>query len=122
MPEEVRVLIDVAIYGKLSRLLGGKFVATEKITLPASARVKDLYALIGIEPEETTYVFINAVLSDMPGLNVALEDDLHDGDHIGIFSQGYVWPYQYRDGSVYSERLQAALAERDALHHHLTRK
>ena len=116
------MLIDVALYGKLSRLLGGKFVATKKIQLPEGAKIKDLYTRIGIIPEETTYVFVNAVLSDMPGMNVALEDDLHDGDHVGVFSQGYVWPYQYRDGSVFSERLQAALAERDALHHHLTRE
>ncbi len=111
------MIVDVAIYGKLSKLLGGKFIATKKISLPEASKIKDLYDSIGIQAEETTYVFVNAVLSDMPGMTVALEDDLHDGDHIGIFSKGYVWPYQYRDGSVFSERLQAALAKRDALHH-----
>lgn len=116
------MIVDVAIYGKLSHLMGGKFIATEKIELKDGARIKDLYALIGIDPEETTYVFVNAVLSDMPGMTVALEDELHDGDHVGIFSKGYVWPYQYRDGSVFSERLQAALAERDALHHNMPKE
>ncbi len=111
------MLVDVAIYGRLAHLLGGKFVATQEISLPDNAKVKELYSLIGISPEETSYVFINAVLSDMPGLHVVLEDELHDGDHIGIFSVGYMWPYQYREGAAISRRVQAALAERGALQH-----
>ncbi len=109
--------IDLAIYGKLAHLMGGKFIANEKVSLPEGAKMKDLYAKIGIDPAKTTYVFVNAVLSDMPGLHVCLEDDLHEGDHVGIFSEGYVWPYQYRDGSVFSPRLQAALEAQNALHH-----
>lgn len=111
------MLVDVAIYGTLAHLLGGKFVATREITLPENAKVKKLYAQIGIPPEKTTYVFINAILSDMPGLGVVLEDELHDGDHIGIFSLGYMWPHQYRHGAAISQRVRAALNERGALQH-----
>jgi hypothetical protein len=109
--------VDVSVYGSLARFLGGKHVSTRRIQLPEHAKVQDLYTLLNIPPEETSYVFINAVLADMPGYQAALEEKLHDGDHIGIFSLGYIWPYQYRDGAMMTSSLLAALDEHIPLHH-----
>ena len=109
--------VDVSVYGSLSRRLGGKHIATRQVNLPETAKIRDLYALLGVSSKETSYVFINAILADMPGIHAAPEEPLHDGDHVGIFSLGYIWPYQYRDGASMTARLLAALDERIPLHH-----
>jgi len=106
------MIINITIYGKTARYLGGKLLATENISLPDGAKVKDLYAKLGFSLKDVSYLFVNATLTDALGLGVALEDILHDGDHLGIFSEGYIWPYPYTDESVFSERLQKALAKR----------
>jgi len=109
--------VNVSVYGELSRLLGGKHIATREVELRNNARVQDLYSLFGISPEKTSYVFINAVLADMPGFHAAPQELLHDGDHVGIFSLGYVWPYQYRDEAMMTDGLLAALDGHVPLHH-----
>ena len=112
--------IDLALYGSLARIGGGKYVATMKHAIPSGSKIKDLFTELNIAPDEKSYVFINAVLCDMPGLNTSLEEELHEGDHVGIFSKGYMWPYQYRDGARMSNRLRKVLDKRWALHHTYT--
>ena len=109
--------VHISVYGKLSRQLGAKHIATREVDLKEDAKVRDVYEMFQISPEEISYVFINAVLADMPGYHAALEEELHEGDHVGIFSLGYVWPYQYRDEAMMTERLLAALDGRVPLHH-----
>jgi hypothetical protein len=109
--------VDVALYGDIARHGGGQLVAQLKVDLPADACVGDLLDKLGIADEARGYLFINAVLADMPGLSVARPEPLHDGDHVGIFSIKHMWPFQYRDGMPMTERLQAATRERGVLHH-----
>lgn len=111
------IQVEVALYGGLARVRGKKYVAQFDTQIQAGATVADLYEHLGISPEERSYLFINAILCDVPGLNAAIDETLHEGDHIGIFSQGYMWPYQYRDGARMSESLKAALKEHGAMHH-----
>jgi hypothetical protein len=87
------------------------------IQFEPGARLRDLFDQLKIPPEETSYIFINAVLCDVPGLNASADEPLNDGDHIGIFSEGYMWPYQYRDGMPMSDSLKEAMSEHGALHH-----
>ena len=107
------MLINLTFYGELSQRFGGKYLATKEVLLPEEAKVRDLYAELGLTVEDVSYLFINATLTDALCLGVALEDDLQDGDHLGIFSKNYVWPYPYTDESVFSDRLRKAFAERD---------
>jgi len=76
----------------------------------------DLLAQLGVPAEERGYLFINAVLCDVPGLTTDGLDPLQDGDHVGIFSVNYMWPYQYRDGVKMSEELRKALQKHGAMH------
>ena len=109
--------IDVALYGAVAKYGGGTHVAQLKVELAAGARVADLLAKLGLAPAEKGYVFINAVLADMPGLDASREEEFADGDHIGIFSISHMWPYQYRDGVRMTERLTAEMRARGAMHH-----
>ncbi|MEW5872467.1 MAG: MoaD/ThiS family protein [Chloroflexota bacterium] len=87
------------------------------IELPEGACKADLLKHLEIPEEERGYLFINAVLCDVPGLSTGNGQLLHDGDHVGIFSVDRIWPYQYRDGVVISEELKAALQVHGAMHH-----
>lgn len=109
--------VNVNLYGSLSRLGNAKHVAQMCVELEEGASKDDLLARLGVSPEERGYVFINALLCDVPGLNTPYENPLQDGDHVGIFSVDRVWPYQYRDGVRMSAGLTAALEERGAMHH-----
>ena len=114
--------IDVAIYGSLAKYVGGKHIAQVDVQLEDNALVKDLLEHLKIPPEDKSYVFINAVLCDVPGLNASADEQLKDGDHVGIFSLGYMWPYQYRDGMPMSESLKQAMSDYGAMHHTYTIK
>jgi len=111
------IKVEVALYGGLAKIRGKKYVAQFDTDIQADAKIADLYEHLGISPEERSYLFINAILCDVPGLNAAIGEPLHEGDHIGIFSDGYMWPYQYRDGARMSDSLKVALEEHGALHH-----
>jgi hypothetical protein len=76
-----------------------------------------LLSELGIPNDEKGYLFINAVLCDVPGLTTGDGQVLKDGDHIGIFSYDRIWPYQYRDGVRMSEELQQAMREYGPMHH-----
>jgi len=114
--------IEVALYGPLARLGGGKHIAVIDVELQQKSRMKDLYNYLNINQEETSYIFINAVLCDVPGLNASQEEELHDGDHVGIFSLGYMWPYQYRHGMPMTKSLEEAMGKYGALHHTYSKK
>ena len=104
-------IVDLALYGKIARALGGKHVAQQDVALPDGATVGDLFTFLKISPDEKSFVFINAVLCDLPGLNASWNEPLHDGDHVGVFALGYMWPYQYRNGAPMSESLKDAMRE-----------
>ncbi len=115
------ILVDVALYGDIARYGGGTHVAQLKVELPPEACLGDLLDKLGLGEGEWGYVFINAVLADMPGLNVCRPEPLHADDHVGLFSITHMWPYQYRDGVRMTERVQAALRERGAMHNIYTK-
>lgn len=113
----MKITIDTTIYGSLARICGGKYIAQVQAELPGNAKVNDLLQHLDINPRDKSYLFINAVLCDMPGLNASSEEKLHDGDHVGIFSNGYMWPFQYRDGVHMSESLRTTLKKTGVMHH-----
>jgi hypothetical protein len=108
--------INVTLYGTLARLAGGRYIAQKTFDMENGSCKDDLLAHLGVPPEERGYLFINAVLYDVPGLETDGQDPLHDGDHVGIFSITYIWPYQYRDGVRMSASLKKALQEHGAMH------
>lgn len=114
------ITIDLAIYGPLARVAGGRLITQTKLKLNNSAKIKDLLKTFNISPDDISYVFINAVLCDVPGLNASLEEPLHDNDHVGVFSKGYMWPYHYREGAFISKNLEIALNNRGTVHHTYT--
>jgi hypothetical protein len=111
------IQVHVSLYGSLARYQGGKHVAMTEVELPAGACKADLLAHLGIPNEERGYLFINAVLCDVPGLVTGEGQVLKNGDHIGVFSIDRIWPYQYRDGVRMSEELTEALKIHGAMHH-----
>lgn len=111
------IKVDVALYGDIARAGGGRHVAQLIVKLKPGSTKNDLLQQLGIGEEERSYLFINGVLHDVPGLSVEEQEPLHEGDHVGIFSRTHMWPYQYRDGVRMSEALKVALKEHGALHH-----
>lgn len=109
--------VDVNLYGSIAHYFGGKHVAWVQLELEEGASKADLLENLGIPPEERGYLFINAVLYDVPGLVTDNHDKLEDGDHIGIFAVDRIWPYQYRDGINMSAGLKAALEQHGPMHH-----
>lgn len=111
------IQVNVSLYGSIARFGRGKHVAQVDVALEPGARVPDLLTALGIPDEERGYLFINAVLSEVPGLSTSPGEMLHDGDHVGIFSVDRLWPYQYRDGIVMSQSLKELLGSSGAMHH-----
>lgn len=116
-PKGTFVAISLNLYGPIARAAGGKHLAQLTLEIGESTTIHDLLARFGIPPEETGLVFINAVLHDLPGLHLSLDDPVHDGDHVGIFAADYVWPYQYRGGAPMSPKLAAYTQTHDYLRH-----
>ena len=110
------ILVNVVIYGSLSRKFGGKHLAEVAVELPEGSKKADLLSHLGISPPERSYIFINAVLCDVPGLVTDGAEPLNDMDHVGIFAHDYMWPYQYRDGVRMSESLKKAMQEHGTIH------
>ena len=108
--------VNVSLYGAIARFGHGRYVAQVEATLEPGARLPDLLARLGIPETERGYVFINAILSEVPGLSTE-GTLLCDGDHVGIFAVDRLWPYQYRDGIVMSPSLNKLLAARGAMRH-----
>jgi hypothetical protein len=111
------MLVHTALYGSIARYANGRFVAEAQVPLEEGSRVSDLLKALKIPDEERGYLFVNAVLCEVPGLSTGSGEELHDRDHVGIFSSDYMWPYQYRDGVPMSESLIKALQARGSMHH-----
>lgn len=109
--------IDVSLYGSLARFGGGRYVAQMKVELEPNSGKAELLEQLGIPKNERGYLFINAVLCEVPGLSTGANELLNHGDHVGIFSVDRLYPYQYRDGLPMSEGLKMALKEHGAMHH-----
>jgi len=111
------ILAELALYGPLAARAGGSHVAVRQVRLKHGATIGEMAAQFGILPEEKGFVFVNAVLCDVPGLNASWGHALAHGDHVGIFSLGYMWPYQYRDGAHMSQALKEMLRAQGPMHH-----
>ena len=114
------ITAELALYGPLAKRAGGVHVAVRQVQVKPDSTIGNLAAQFGILAEEKGFVFVNAVLCDVPGLNASWEHPLADGDHVGIFSLGYMWPYQYRDGARMSEALKQALRQQGPMRHTYT--
>jgi hypothetical protein len=110
------IQVNVIVYGSISRKFGGKHIAEMAVELPEGSSKANLLDQLGISPQERSYIFINAVLCDVPGLITDGAEPLNDLDHVGIFAHDYMWPYQYRDGVRMSESLKRAMQEHGAMH------
>lgn len=111
------IRVNVSLYGSLARFGGGHHVAQINVELDPNSGKAELLALLGIPDNERGYLFINAILCEVPGISTAANELLNDGDHIGIFSVDRLYPYQYRDGLPMSEGLTKTLKEHGAMHH-----
>jgi molybdopterin converting factor small subunit len=111
------VTIDVALYGPVARCVGEKHLAQMAVQLKAGTTLGELLERLRIEKDDRGFMFINAVLCDVPGMNASHDLLLQNGDHVGIFSRVHMWPYQYRDGVRMTESLKRALRAKGAIHH-----
>ena len=71
--------------------------------------MRDLIEQLGLPLEKKGITFINAQLTDMPGLAADLKRELQDGDRIGLFHEQSMWPFQYRFGASTSPELTEAM-------------
>jgi len=92
------------------------------LDFPEGSRMTDLLERLGLPLEEKGITFINAQLTDMPGLAADLDRVLQQNDRIAFFHRQSMWPFQYRHGADLSPQLQEALnrSEGGALHHSTT--
>lgn len=111
------MIINVSLYGSLARFGGGQYVAQVNVELTLGSGKVELLDYLGIPENERGYLFINAVLCEVPGISTEANELLNDGDHVGIFSIDRLYPYQYRDGLPVSRGLKEALKEHGAMHH-----
>jgi hypothetical protein len=111
------IKINVSLYGSLARFGGGKHVAQIDIDLEPGSGKTALLEQLGVPEKERGYLFINAILCEVPGMTTGADELLHDGDHVGIFSVDRLYPYQYRDGLPMSDGLKRALKVHGAMHH-----
>lgn len=106
------IKIRLTLYGDLAQFAGGKYIAQHQLEFDEGSTIQDVFDRYEIPYEEKSYLFINNILSDMPGLNASLGERLKDGDRVGVFSRTHMYPYQYRDGLPMSESLTKLLKER----------
>lgn len=111
------IKVNTCLYGSLAKFGGGKYVAQVDVELnPGSGKI-ELLDYFGIPEVERGYLFINAVLCEVPGISTHANELLKDGDHVGIFSIDRLYPYQYRDGIPMSEGLKKTLQDHGTMHH-----
>lgn len=111
------IKVNIAVYGPLAKQIGGKHVVQLDLEIESGSCTADLLSLLGISAEDRSYVMINSVLSEVPGLSTGRGETLQDDDHVGVFSKGHMWPYQYRDGIPMTESLKKVLLEHGVMHH-----
>lgn len=109
--------VNVSLYGSLARFGSGKYVAQMTVAIENGTGKAELLRKLGIPLEERGYLFINAVLCEVPGVNTNANELLNEGDHVGIFSVDRLYPYQYRDGLPMSDGLKETLKKHGAMHH-----
>jgi hypothetical protein len=109
--------VNVSLYGSLARFGYGKYVAQITVDLDSGTGKVELLQKLGIPLQERGYLFINAVLCEVPGVNTKANELLNEDDHVGIFSVDRLYPYQYRDGLPISDGLKETLKEHGAMHH-----
>lgn len=107
------IKITLTLYGPIAKFAGGKYIAQKAVELNEGQTIKDLMDKFAIPYYQKSYLFINNVLSDMPGLNASLGEVLTDNARVGIFSPEHMYPYQYRDGLPISDALTKELKERE---------
>jgi len=107
------IRVTLTLYGSLAQYAGGKYIAQEVVELDEGATIRDLMDRFEIPYDQKSYLFINNILSDMPGLSASLDEVLEEGARVGIFSLTHMYPYQYRDGLPMSESLTKILNERE---------
>jgi len=111
------IKINVSLYGSLARFGGGYYVSQMDLELEQGAGKAELLHQLNIPENERGYLFINAMICEVPGMSTEANELLNDGDHIGIFSVDRLVPYQYRDGLPISDGLRKMLEEHGAMHH-----
>ena len=114
------IKLEVWLYGPMAKYVHGENAgsyAQLQLELPEGATMCDLIEQLGIPPEKKGITFINAQLTDMPGLGADLERELQDGDRIGLFHERSMWPFQYRFGANTGSELTEAMQKRGFLHH-----
>ena len=121
------IVLDVWLYGTLSRYGGGKgngSFANVQIRLPEGSTVANLLSRLKMPTEERGITFINGRLSAMPGLQPDLSHILHEGDRVAFFDPKSMWPFQYRHGATMTEEMEHAMvSEKDhGLHHTYTKE
>ena len=107
------IRVTLTLYGSIAKFAGGKYIAQQSVELEENQSVQDLMDKFKIPYDQKSYLFINNILSDMPGLNASLNEILTDNARIGIFSPQHMYPYQYRDGLPMSASLKKELQERE---------
>ena len=116
------IVLDVWLYGTLSRYGGGKengSFANVRIRLPEGSTVADLLSRLRMPTGQRGITFINGRLSAMPGLQPDLSHILYDGDRVAFFDPKSMWPFQYRHGAMLTDEMARAMdGEKDhGLHH-----
>jgi hypothetical protein len=112
-----KIQVNTTIYGKLAKRFGGNHIAILDVELSYPTSLGDLLDQLGIPMDKTSFIFLDAVLCDVPGLTIQHDEPLKEKSHVGIFSTGYMWPYQYRDGMPMSPPLIKAMKTHGAMHH-----
>ncbi len=113
------ITLDVQLYGPLARYggdPGSRVHANPKPALPATSRMRDLLAHLGLPTEERGVTFINGDLSAMPGLQPDLDHQLQDGDRVAFFHKKSMWPAQYRHGAALAPGLAREMEKKGLFH------
>ncbi|MHB0868844.1 MAG: MoaD/ThiS family protein [Chloroflexota bacterium] len=116
------ITVEVWLYGPLSQYGGERDRGSHaqlQMDLPEGSKMEDLLHRLRLPMEEKGITFINAQLTDMPGLAADLEWELRQGDRVGIFHRQSMWPFQYRHGASLSPELREAMKRQEggALRH-----
>ena len=114
------IKVEVWLYGPMAQYAGeassGSY-AQLNLELPEGAKMRDVIERLGMPVEKKGITFINAQLTDMPGLAADLERELQEGDRIAFFHERSMWPFQYRFGANTGSELQEEMKKRGFLHH-----
>ncbi len=114
------IKIEVWLYGPLAKYAGDRSqgsYAQLNLEMPDGAKMRDLLEHLSLPLEEKGITFINAQLTDLPGLGADLDHELYDGDRVGVFHKVSMWPFQYRLGASTSPKLMEAMRRRGLLRH-----